>query len=127
MFEWLFPTWSDPTRLAAVVGLRVGLNVCLVVIAASAAGARTRLSVLAGCLTLASAVITVLALRPGGLGLPASYVELLVQMSLLVLVGYAVSTNPSTAESVAYVVVSLGAVALGLLMVPIYGETFVAP
>lgn len=127
MFHWLFPTWSDPAFLTGVVGVRVLLNLGLVAVASSAAGRRSALTITEAVLTLVSAVLTVLVLRPDALGLSASYVEFVVQLAIVGIAGYAVYSNRSASRPVAFVLVSLGALALTLLMIPLYGEALVAP
>ena len=79
MFDWLFPNWSSPARVAAFVALRLLADVGLVALVATATGVRSRRSAAAAALTLASAVLTVSVLRPGGAGRFASYLELSLQ------------------------------------------------
>lgn len=125
--EWLFPNWSDPDAIAALVGVRVALNTTLAALVVRAVGRRSSLSAAAVGLTLFSASATVLVLRPGGLGLHASYVELFAQVALIALAGYAVRANPSIGRAVATAAVVVGAATLLLLMIPVYGEATVAP
>ncbi|WP_254768160.1 hypothetical protein [Salinilacihabitans rarus] len=125
--EWLFPNWSDPATIAALVGARFLLNATLAAMVARSAGHRSSPAAAAAGLTLFSTSVTVLVLRPGGPGLHASYVELLAQVALLALAGYAVRANPSPARALATAVAVVGAASLLLLSIPVYGEATVAP
>ncbi|SDM82204.1 hypothetical protein SAMN04487949_2704 [Halogranum gelatinilyticum] len=127
-FDWLFPTWSDPLAIAVFVGLRVLANSSLTLLVARVAGsAAVATKILAGGTAL-SAVVTVSVLRPGGLGLTASYVELLVQVGLLVIAGYAVYSRPTDRRTgLATALVLVVAALLTLATVPLYGEALVAP
>lgn len=135
MFEWLFPNWSAPASLAALVGVKLLLDVALTaLVAATSAVGESRwsaLTVVAAGLAVVSTVLTVLVLR-GTLGLGASYVGFLVHAALLVLAGYAVYSTPSSRRRVAVprrvtVPVFLGAIAVALVLIPLYGEATVAP
>lgn len=127
MFEWLFPNWSNPAAIALIVGLRIGLNLAFVALIADGTGITDPFSVVTASLVVLSAAIMILALRPGVLGLQASYVELLVQLSILLLSGYTAYSNPSLARTLLTGLVIVGAIVLSLLMIPLYGEAFVAP
>lgn len=127
VLETLFPNWSSPATIAALVALRVGCNGCLVAITARAAGVRTLVTGTVAGLTVFSAVAMVLVLRPGVLGYRASNLELLAQVALLLAASYAVYANPSTGLIVAAAVVLVAATALLLFTIPVYGEAFVAP
>ncbi|WP_231190073.1 hypothetical protein [Haladaptatus sp. DYF46] len=77
-------------------------------------------------LTALSAVLMVTVLR-GSLGLNASYFEFVLQLILLILTGYAIASNPEDGRWRVTVVISLGAILLLLIMIPLYGEATVAP
>lgn len=127
VFEWLFPNWSNPAAVAAVVGLRLLVDTGLVGLVATATGRRSRRSVGVAALTVLSAVLMVSVLRPGGAGQPGSYVELSLQFVLLGLAGHATYENPSTRRWIAFVVLAVGAVLLLLPAIVLYGEATVAP
>ncbi|MFH5800851.1 hypothetical protein [Haladaptatus sp. CMAA 1911] len=126
MFEWLFPQWSNPTFLAAIVGTRIFINLILTTIVAKATSATSGSTVVMAVLTVLSAVLMVVVLR-GGLGLNASYLEFLLQVTLLVLTGYVVASTCENGRWRVTVAVSLGAIVLLLIMIPLYGEATVAP
>ncbi|WP_224333957.1 hypothetical protein [Haloprofundus halobius] len=127
MFEWLFPGWSNPLAMTVFVGLRVLLNVALTVLTARSVGRRAPSTLLVGVGTLVSAVMMVLLLRPGVLGYSASFVEFALQLLLVALAGYAAFAAGSKQRRVTTVTIIVGAIALLLFTVPIYGEAFVAP
>lgn len=129
MPESLFPGWSNPAALTVLIGLRIGVNLSLTAMSASVAGAKDALTAVAGGATIVSALIVLLVLRPGGLGLYASYIELAIQVGLLGVVGYSIflHTSLKTSTTVAYAVSTAFAVVLMLMMLPVYGEAFVAP
>ena len=127
MFEPLFPNWSDPTALVTLLGLRLILNIIGVALAARLLGKDSLVTLTLAVLTLTSTTIAVLALRPGIIGLAASYMELLIQIILLAGVSYAVYTSPSKTRLSALAVILIGSIALLLIMIPLYGEAFVAP
>ncbi|WP_224448851.1 hypothetical protein [Haloprofundus salilacus] len=127
MFEWLFPGWSNPAGLAAFVGLRILLNVALTALAARAVGRRATTTAAMAAGTALSGTMLILLLRPGVLGHTASYVELAVQLAIVVLGGYIAYADCSTKRRVATVTALVTALALLLFTVPIYGEAFVAP
>ncbi|WP_227380469.1 hypothetical protein [Haladaptatus halobius] len=126
MFERLFPHWSNPALLAAIAGMRIFINLVLTMIVAKATSATSRSTVAMVVLTVLSAVLMVIVLRDG-LGLNASYLEFLLQVTLLVLTGYIVASNPENRRWRVIVAVSLGAIVLLLIMIPLYGEATVAP
>ncbi|RQG90874.1 hypothetical protein EA473_19965 [Natrarchaeobius chitinivorans] len=68
-----------------------------------------------------------LALRPGVFGLRASYVELLAQVLILLSAGYVVYSNRTLYRVIAFALVFIASVPLLLIMIPLYGEAFVAP
>lgn len=127
MFDWLFPNWSNPTFLTALLTVRTLLNASLTTVIADAIGSKSPLTAVAAGVTLLSAVVMVLVLRPGVLGHRASLAELVAQLGLLGIAGYAVYTNPSTQRLVVAGLVSFFALALVVLMIPLYGEATVAP
>ena len=118
MFEWYV--------VAAIVGVRGFFNVALTLLVARSRSPSSRSAVVATVLTVLSAVLTALVLL-GVLGLNASYFEFLVQVALLIFSGYVVYSNPSSKRAKATLVASLGAVALLLFMIPLYGDALVAP
>jgi len=75
MFQWLFPNWSNPLIVTALVGVRILLNVYLTVMVSEFAGRRTVHTATMGLITLLSGVLTILLLRPSGLPHDLSYVE----------------------------------------------------
>lgn len=127
VFEWLFPTWSDPQALALVVLGRLVLDASLTAIVARTFGRRSAVTAVAAAVTIGSAVTMVLVLRPGTLGTNAANVELLAQLGLLGVAGYAVARTPSAPRIGAFALVGVAALALWLLSIPIYGEATVAP
>lgn len=127
MFEWLFPNWTNPHVLAALVAARALLDVSLTAVVADALGIRSPATAVAATVTLLSPVVMVLVLRPDGLGYPASLAELTSQLGLLAVAGYAVYADPSPRRVAVAAVVSLAALALAVVMIPIYGEATVAP
>ncbi|KTG09146.1 hypothetical protein AUR64_15230 [Haloprofundus marisrubri] len=127
MFEWLFPGWSNPFAMVVFVSLRILLNAALTGLTARSAGRRSPLTLLVGAGTLVSAVMVVLLLRPGGLGYTASFVEFALQLVIVALAGYAVLSTDSKRRRVTTATTIVGALALLLFSVPIYGEAFVAP
>ncbi|QCJ46066.1 hypothetical protein [Haloprofundus sp. MHR1] len=127
MFEWLFPGWSNPLGLTAFVGLRILLNVALTVLAARAVGRRAATTVAMAAGTALSAAMVVLLLRPGVLGYTASFVELGVQLAIVVLGGYVAYVDRSTGRRVVTTTALVAALALLLFTIPLYGEAFVAP
>lgn len=127
VFEWLFPNWSNPAIITALVGLRIVLNLFFVALTAHATGVRTRYTMLVAGLAIVSATILVLALRPGMLGRRASYIEILTQTLIVTCAGYAVYSNPTLYRWIAFAIVFIVAILFLLIMIPIYGEAFVAP
>ncbi|MFC5366899.1 hypothetical protein [Salinirubrum litoreum] len=128
MFDWLFPNWSNPAGIALLLGVRLGCNVALTALVARRLGRRHRRTVAMAAGTLASTVITVLVLRPGGLGLAASRVEFVLQLTLLAVAGYTVAREPRGVRGVLPALgVGLVATFLTLVMVVVYGEALVAP
>ncbi|QKY21554.1 hypothetical protein B4589_014660 [Halolamina sp. CBA1230] len=135
MFEWLFPNWTPAWVVAVLVGLRLLGNLGLT--AAVRVAADDAATVTAAALTLTSTVLMVAVLR-GDLGQTASYVEFLVQLSLLGIAAVAVARGDgkrmftllgrptATARSVA-AVAALLALSLLLVFIPLYGEATVAP
>lgn len=128
MLDWLFPNWSDPLRITLFLALRLACNLGLTATVADRVGRRRPRTVGMATGTLASTVLAVLVLRPGVLGVRASFVEVLLQASL---VGVALVTTyqrPNGWWRVA-ATVGLAAVALlfGLVTIPVYGEALVAP
>jgi len=66
-------------------------------------------------------------LTTGWLGHTASYVEQLSQLLLVGVSGYAFTRRRSKRTPAFLLLAWTGAVGLSLVMVPIYGEAFVAP
>lgn len=126
MFEWLFPHWSTPALLTAIVGARIFTNIVLTMIVAKSTSAMSSFTGAAAVLTALSAVLMVIVLR-GGLGLNASYLEFLLQVTLLVLTGYVIFSTPENGRLKVTVAVSLSAILLLLIIIPLYGEATVAP
>ncbi|WP_435116918.1 hypothetical protein [Halolamina sp. C58] len=135
MFDWLFPNWTPAWAVAALVALRLLANLGLTgAVRAAADDAET---VSAAVLTFTSTVLTVAVFR-GALGQTASYVEFVVQLSLLGIAAVAVARGDGrhtftlfgrptgTARSVAAVAAVL-ALSLLLVSIPLYGEATVAP
>lgn len=127
MFEWLFPNWSSPHVVTALVAVRTLLNTSLTAIVADAVGSESPLTAVAASVTAASAVVMVLVLRPGVLGHRASLAEIVAQLGLVAVAGYAVYANPSTQRVVAAVLVSVAALAFAVVAIPFYGEATIAP
>jgi len=127
MLESLFPNWSNPLQLAVLVGMRIIFNVYLSITVAKAVGLRTIYTAVMGALTLVSAVLTILLLRQSGLGINVSYVEFVLQAVLIAIAGYVVYSHPSSTRQIVAALVLIGAVVLLVVMIPLYGEAFVAP
>ena len=126
MFEWLFPNWSNPAAVTAVVALRLGLDLALVAIVVRTRGSRSRLAILGAALTLLSGVAMVWVLRTGE-GRAASFLELGFQVVLFGLAGYATYANPSRRRWLAFLAVAVPVVVLLVPAVVLYGEATVAP
>ena len=126
MFEWLFPNWSSPVAVTAVVALRLGLDVALVGLVVWTRGRRSRLAIFGAASTLLSAVAMVWVLRTGE-GRLASFLELGFQVVLIGLAGYATYTEPSRRRWLAFVAVAVPVVVLLVPAVVLYGEATVAP
>lgn len=127
VFDWLFPNWSTPALVAGVVALRFLLNAGLTSLVAGATGRSSRATVAAGAITVGGAVVAVLVLRGGTLGRSASLVDLLAQLALIGLGGYATYGHRSRGRVLAYAVLGLATLAVGLYTIPLYGESTVAP
>lgn len=124
MFDWLFPGWTSPWLLTAIVALRTLCNVGLTVAVRDATEISLPVAA-AAALTVASTVLTVGVLR-GTFGLSVSHVETVVQVVLLVLAGIIVSRSNGPGRSRA-IVAGAGAVLLYLFSIPLFGEATVAP
>lgn len=94
LFRAVFPGWSNPLALVALVGSRFALTASLTVTAGRTVGVRAVHTVAVDTLAVVSAVPTVLLLRGSGLGIHASYAEFLIQIALVGIAGYVVSTRP---------------------------------
>ncbi|WP_049971717.1 hypothetical protein [Haladaptatus cibarius] len=131
MLEWLFPTVSNPLGLAALIAVRITLNVILTVTVARAVGFRTVTTAVAGTATFLSGALVVLIFSSGEFGLYASYAEFTLQAIVIVLAGYVIVTSLSTPLSrlrrAAGAVALIGAILVLLSMIPLYGDAFVAP
>ncbi|NHX35532.1 MULTISPECIES: hypothetical protein [Halolamina] len=124
MFDRLFPGWTAPGLLAALVALRTLRNVALT--ASMGEASDSPVAVLVGAaLTLASFVLTVGVLR-GTFGLTLSHVESLLQVALLVLAAAVVRRGDGDGRRRA-VVAGVAAVLLYLFSIPLFGEATVAP
>lgn len=125
VLDSVFPGWSNPLGIAALVTARFVVN-CSV----SGLAARTFRSSVAA-LAVAGAVLSLLlmigVLRPGLLGIRASYLEAAVQLGLVLLAVTTAVVSDSRGFTVAAAALAL--LGLGLLAVslPIYGEATVAP
>lgn len=127
MFDVLFPNWSNPAAVAAVVALRVLVDAGLVALVAGGTGMQSRRTVGAVVLTLLSATLMASVLRPGGAEQLGSYVELSFHLALFVLAGHATYSDPSRRRWLAFVALAVGAFLLLLPAVVLYGEATVAP
>lgn len=127
MFEALFPNWSNPTLLGVLVGLRALINLGLVLLLWWPEPRYPRLAAVEAVGTVGSLLVALLVLRPGGLGHTASLLDLAVQFGMVALAAYAAGSAPIGARTGAIALLCLLAVALGLFMIPIYGEATVAP
>ena len=107
--------------------MRFIFNVYLTIMVAKAVGFRTLHTAVMGAITVVSAALTILLLRQSGLAISASYAELLLQVVLIAIAGYVVYAHPSSTRRIVTAIVFLGAVVLLVVMIPIYGEAFVAP
>lgn len=123
----LFPEWSSPMALLAVLGLRTVLNVGLVVLTLRATRGRILFPAAAAALAIAIGTAAFLALQFPGVGQPLSYLDLGGQLALLVLTAAVISMNGARGQWLSFAAVAVTAVLCLLLMIPIYGEAFVAP
>lgn len=126
MFEWLFPTWTNPAVLALIVGARALVNATLTTLVAESRGPTAGFTIVAAVFTLLSTAISVPVLR-GDPGLDASYLEFVVQVALVSLAGYVVYSSPSTRRARATILTAFCAIALLIVVIPLYGEATVAP
>ncbi|WP_435143423.1 hypothetical protein [Halobaculum sp. P14] len=126
MVEWLFPNWSSPVAVAAVVAAKAFLNAVLTARTAALSGEDSRAPFVAGGLTVCSTVLAVFVLR-GTLGLAASYLEVALQAALLVLVAVVTYSAAENRRLAVTVPALLAAAALLLVTIPLYGEATVAP
>jgi hypothetical protein len=126
VFEWLFPNWTAPWLLTALVVARTLCNLGLT--AAIREASESTLAVAAGgALTVASTVLTVGVLR-GTFGITVSHVESLLQLALLVLAGVVVLRNEGRTRGRNWAILAgAGAVLLYLFSIPLFGEATVAP
>ncbi|GAB7013647.1 hypothetical protein [Halolamina salina] len=125
MFEWLFPGWTSPGLLTALVVARTLCNLGLT--AAIREASESAVAVAAGgALTVATTTLTVGVLR-GTFGITASHVESLLQLALLVLAGVVVLREGGTRGRNWAILASAGAVLLYLFSIPLFGEATVAP
>lgn len=127
MFDWLFPNWSHPFTVTALVGARLLLNVYLTVMVAKTVGSRTAYTAVMGTMTILSGVLTILLLRTSGLGPNLSYIEFILQVLLIAIASHVVYSSPWNTRRLVAGIVLVGATVLLVLMIPIYGERFVAP
>lgn len=123
--ELLFPGWSNPLGLVALVASRFVVNVSVSALAVRTLPSPTPLVAVGA--TVLSLVLTVGVLRPGLLGLQASYLEAVVQLTLVAVAVYAGYTSSSRTLTVLGAVTAILALALLAVSVPIYGEATVAP
>lgn len=126
MIDWLFPQWSNPALVMAVVALRLPFDAALVGLMMRANGRRSCLAILGAALTVLSAVLMVWVLQTGE-GRLASYLELALQGVLVGLAGYATYRNPSRRRWRAFVLVAFVVTILLMPAVVLYGEATVAP
>lgn len=114
-----------------VVGIKIAINAYLTLMVSRAVGERALHTVVIGGATVLSAVLAIPLLGKSGhlmssLGNTVSNIELLLQLSILVVAGYVVYSRPSS-RRIGTALALLGAVLLFLYFIPIYGEAFVAP
>ncbi|MFY4812589.1 hypothetical protein ACOJIV_07725 [Haloarcula sp. AONF1] len=126
MFEWLFPNWSNPLTITALVSVRIFLNVYLTVAVSEIVGRRTAYTATMGTATFLFGVLTILLLRPNGLALGLPYVESVLQVVLIAIAGYVVYSSPWKVRRIVTVLAIVSATALLVIMIPVYGERFVA-
>lgn len=125
VFDSVFPGWSNPAGIAALVAGRFLLNASASLLVARTL--RSPFPAVAVGATVCSLVLAVAVLRPGLAGIRASYVEALVQLGLVVIVAYAGYSSSSRGTAIAAAVVAVLALALLLVSLPLYGEATVAP
>lgn len=130
MLDW-FSYWNQPAAIALLVGIKIAINAFLTLMVSRTAGKRALRTVVVGVATVLSAVLAILLLGKSGrwtsdLGHIISNVELLLQLSILVVAGYVGYSRPSS-RRIGTALALLGAVLLFLYFIPIYGEAFVAP
>jgi len=127
VIDTLFPNWSNPEAVAAVVGLRVLCNVIIFWSLSTAVGVRSVYSTIVGGLIGFSTVTTMMLLTTNWFGHPVSYME---QLSQLIIIGISLVASVRSEFDLRTVVLLLacsGAAYLLLPMTIIYAEIFVAP
>jgi hypothetical protein len=127
VIDTLFPNWSNPEAVAAVVGLRVLCNVVIFWCLSNAVGVRSVYTTIVGGLIGFSTVTTMMLLTTNWFGHPVSYFE---QLSQLIIIGISLVASVRCEFDLRTVVLLLacsGAAYLLLPMTIIYAEIFVAP
>jgi len=84
LIETLFPNWTNPEAVAAVVGLRVLCNGVILWVTSNIAGVRSSSTAIVGGLFGFSTITTLLLLSTSWLSHPISYIEQLSQLLVLV-------------------------------------------
>lgn len=126
MFEWVFPSWTNPVLLILIVAARALVNTTLTVLVARSLRPIAGVTIVLAVLTILSLILSVLVLR-GALGRNASYLEVALQVALIGLIGFVVYSNPSTTRVIVTIFLSICAIGLLVGMIPLYGEATVAP
>lgn len=127
MIDSLFSNWSNPEVIAAIVGFRILFNLVIFGDLVTKVGVRSGYTAVVGGLITFSTVVTMLLLTTSWLGHSVSYVEQLSQILVLAVSGYVgIRIYPDQVSGV-WVLAWIGAAILSLVMVPLYGEAFVAP
>ena len=121
----MFPGWSNPAGLVALVAARFVVNLSASLVAARAL--RSPFPAIAVGGAVVSLLLAVAVIRPGLAGIRASYVEALLQFGIVALTVYAGYTSSSRWVTVAAAAVALLALAGLAVSLPIYGEATVAP
>lgn len=125
VLDSVFPGWSNPARIAGLVVGRFLLNCAVAGLVARVL--RSPLAAVAGAAAVVSLALTVGVLRPGLLGIEASYLEAAVQLGVVGLALWVGLAADSRALTLAALLVAVLAVCLLAVSVPIYGEATVAP
>lgn len=127
MFSGFLSNWANPEVIMAIVGFRVLCNIAIFGYAVDAVGVRSGYTFIVGALVAFSTISTMLLLSTGWIGHSGSYLEQASQILILGVSAYVAGRISPRPVSNGLLLAWLGAIVLLLVMVPLYGEAFVAP